>query len=157
MRAMQLEPIESAVGAPSCGADELRLDAIHVGARHRARDLVARTVADRRRRDQRPIARREGFIALLPAELRRSFGAGVAQLQRDLGRRTRMNVIDDAFPRAAMLVLVHAGAPRADTRVRRWTNHLGEHQCRAAMRTTAEMYKVIVVGCAIGARVLRHW
>src|SRR5207302_8568559 len=108
VRAMQLEPVESAFGTPSRPADELRFDTLHVIASHRARDLIARTVADGRRRDQGPVGGRQRFIRFLPAKLRRSLGAGVTQLQRYLRRCTRMNIVDDAFPRAAMLVLVEA-------------------------------------------------
>ena len=113
-------------------------------------------IADRRRRDQRPVARRKRLVALLPPKLCRSLRAGVTELQRNLGVRFSVNVIDNARPRRAMLVVVHAGAAGTDARVRRRTDHLGEHQPGATMRAASQMHEVIVVGRAVDARVLRH-
>ena len=160
MRAVELEPVEAALGAPLRGADEVVAHARHVVRVHCAWQLVARTVANRRRRDQRPVARscviRQRLVGVLPAQLRRTLRAGVPQLQRDLRRGPGVHVVDDPPPRLAMLGPVHAGAARRDARVGGHAGHLGEHEPRSAVRAAAEMHEVVVVGRAVAARVLRH-
>ncbi len=121
------------------------------------RHLVARTVRNRRGRDQRPVAGGQRLVGILPAELRRSLRPGVAELQRDLRRVcacARSRRCASTRPRdrgsysPAQPGLMRASAEGA--------GHLGEDEAGAAVRAAAEMHEVEVVGRAVDARVLRH-
>ena len=90
VRAVQLEPVEAGLGGEARAADEVVAHAVHVGARHRARPLAhAVEVLLRRCRDQRPVAFLERLVDAFPGHTGRALGAGVAELQRDLGLAVR--------------------------------------------------------------------
>ena len=157
MRAVELEPVEAACDRPTRRRDELRRARASMSSRVIARGTWLRgpyAIADGATSGQLPSAQR--LVGVLPAELRRALRARVAELQRDLRRRARVHVIDDAPPRVALRIVVQAGAAGADARIRRDARHLGEHEARAAVRAAAQVHEVVVVGHAVDARVLRH-
>src|SRR6266498_3915462 len=107
---MQLQPVEPAFRTPARGAHELGGYPPHVRARHRARQLIARSIRDRGRRNERPVALGERLVGLFPTELRRALRPGMPELEGDLGGCSIMHVADDPLPRAAMLVAIETGA-----------------------------------------------
>ena len=154
--AMQFEHIEAgARGAGRC-AREVVADLDHVGARHGARRLSGFRPGNRRRRKQIPIAAGQPCIHVLPAELGRAFGAGMAKLHRDLGAAFGMHKLDDAFPCRFVRVDVKAGAAGGDARVRRHTGHFGDDQPRAALGALGIVDEVPFAGQAIHGAILRH-
>ncbi len=100
---------ERALGGP----DELLDHALHVGRSvHLARHLIARRPRNGRRRDKRPVADRQWFVLALPWHLGRAFRPGVTELKRNFRVGLGVYEIDDATPRAFMVVGVYPGAAR---------------------------------------------
>ena len=62
-------------------------------------------------RDQFPIAGIERLVHALPAQLRRSLQAGMAELQADLRRRLAVHEVDDALPGMHLRVRVQPAQP----------------------------------------------
>ena len=95
---MDLEHVKTAARRHLGRSDELIPHAGHVGTIHCLGDLVGGRPRDSRRSHHRPVAVGERRIALLPAELRRSLGAGMADLGADSGFRLAMHEVDQPFP-----------------------------------------------------------
>ncbi len=80
----------------------------------------------------------------------------MSQLDRDLGGRACVHVVDDALPCRRVLRRIEPGAALRDPRIGRDAHHFGEHEAGAAVRAAAQVDEVEVVGRAVDARVLRH-
>src|ERR1700678_2221545 len=107
---VKLQHIEACFETELRRADEFVPHCIHVGARHRPRNLAdARDVRQSRGSPERPIARGKRVIHALPAELSRALAGGMADLQAKLGGGMTMHEIDDAPPRIALLGIPQAG------------------------------------------------
>ena len=130
---MQLDHVEArprgAFRRPAVGLGH----PVHVGARHRARHLVGRRPRDRRGREERPAAFLERLVRALPLELRGALRPRVPELERELGRRAVVDVVDDPLPGRGLLVVPDPGAARRDPPVRLDVRHLRDHEPRAAL------------------------
>src|SRR5574343_1864771 len=100
VRAMELQPVKASGGSALGGGHEVVLDAVHVGARHGVRYLAVAQVGLGRRRQQWPVAFSvaswQGLVhaGALPGAAGRALGAGVAQLQTDLGVGLLVHPVD---------------------------------------------------------------
>src|SRR5690606_14038977 len=102
--------VEAGLVGPADGADEVIADAIHVGAGHLARRLVARGPRDGGGGDQLPAARLQGLVGAGPPwALDRALAAGMGQLDGD-ARALSVDEVDDPPPGVAMFGPVQAGA-----------------------------------------------
>ena len=157
MRAVELEPVEAAFGAPLRGADEI---ARARGPCRRASSRAASGCAGRR---QSPTAR--SAASCPPAAARPRLPSRAASSPS--GPRGRAAA--RSSPACARARSRRCASTRRDARVgtcRRSpglirasaddAGHLGEHEPRAAVRAAAEMDEVVVVRRAVDARVLRH-
>ena len=110
----------------------------------------------RRGRHQLPVALGERRVHLLPAELGGALGAGVAELDGDLGVGLGVHEIDDALPGGLVLGRVQPGAARRDAPLRRHAGHLRDDEAGAALGALGEMHEVPVGRRAVHRPVLRH-
>ena len=153
---VQFEHVEPAGDRAARACDKLRLDAVHVGARHRARHLVFCRVGQCRGSHERPVARRQRMVHPLPTDLGRPFAAGMAQLHADFRAAVLMHEVDDARKCRLLRVVVQARATGRDACIRRRAGHLDEYEARAANRARAVVHQVPVGRHAIDSHVLRH-
>ena len=153
---VQLEHVEAAAVGHPRAFDEGVADAVHVGAVHRLRGLVRRRPGDLGDREDRPVAVGERGVEVLPAELGRALGAGVAELQADLGVGLGVDEVDDALPGGLGLRRVGAGAAGADAALGGDAGHLGVDEAGAALGALAEVDEVPVGRDAVDGLVLGH-
>ena len=158
MRAMKLDHVEPRPLRPHRGLAEIGHDPVHIRPLERLRHLADPImIGDRRRRDDRPVLRRQRLIHLLPAQLRRALPPRVTQLQHQLALRIRMHEVGDPFPPGLMLVRPQPGAARRDPRIRRRARHLGEHQPGPTQRMRRVMHEMPIGRIAVRiGRILRH-
>ena len=100
--------------AISADAHELVAHPVHVGAVHRASApgcAATTALGDGAITGQLPAS--SGASHLLPAELRRALGAGMAELHADLRVGLGMDEIDDALPGRLVLGRIEARCSRA--------------------------------------------
>ena len=95
-------------------------------------------------------------VVLDPAELGRALGAGVAELQADLGVGLGVDEVDDALPGGLGSGAVGAGAAGADPALGGHAGHLGVDEPGAALGALAEVDEVPVGRHAVHGLVLRH-
>ena len=160
MGAMQFEHVETGARATQSRLDEARLDLGHAGVIELGGHLAdAIEPRQRRRRHQWPIvvAVRYGMVGLFPAELGRTLAPGMAELQRNLGRRILVDEIDDALPLRFLRIGPEAGAAERDARFWRRAGHFGKDQSHAAQGMRGIMHHVPIgeIAFAVGG-ILRH-
>ena len=157
MGAMQFQPVKAGLHRITGRLHKFGPDAVHVGARHGLRLLVGRAVSDRAGCQQRPVAFGQRLVGRFPADLRRSLGSAVAELQTDFGAGARgMNEIDNPLESQHLLLVPQAGAARGDAAFGVGRGHFHEHQRRAAQRPRAQMHQVKVLRHAVNRAVHGH-
>ncbi len=105
---------------------------------------------------QRPVAVGERRVHLLPAELGRALGAGMAELAADFCFRLGMDEIDDALPRSLVRRRIEAGAAGRDAAFRADAGHFDADETGAALGAFAVMHEMPVGRAAVDRLVLRH-
>src|SRR5690606_32378714 len=136
--------------------DELVAHEIHVGTIHRFRHLVLRRPGNGGSSQQRPVALGERCVHLLPAELRRTLGARMADLGAYPGFRLAMDEVNDPLPGRLVLWLVEAGATRRYPPFGADAGHLDIDQARTALGALAIMDEVPISRGAVHSAILRH-
>ena len=111
-------------------------------------------IADADTSGQFPVS--SGWSDAFPSEAGRALAAGVAELNRHLGVRLRVNDVDDACPAEELLVIPEAEASGSDAGVRRDAGHLREDHCGAAEGAGTEVDEMEVIGHPVGGTVRRH-
>ena len=153
---MDFEHVEAGARRHLGRRDELVAHAVHVSPRHRVGALVAIRPRGRRRRHHRPVAVLQRRVHVLPAELGRALGAGMAELAADFRVGLGVDEIDDAFPRRLVLRRVHARAAGRDAAFRAHAGHLDADEAGAALGALGVMHEVPVGRAAVDRLVLRH-
>ena len=156
MRAVQLKPVEAGSIGTARGGDKLLAHLLHVGPRHGARHLVVRAVGQRAGCYQRPVAFGQRFIHALPAQLGRTLGAAVTQLQTNARTTLALHKTHDARERGLLFVVPQPGAAGRDAALRRRAGHLHHHQCRATQRPGAQVHQMEVLRHAVNGAVGGH-
>ena len=100
------------------GGNKICLDLVHIGARHGAWHL--RHVfhqRQRRRCNQRPVARGQGLVNSVPRQPGRALAPGMPDLQCHLGAAVGMHEIDNLLPCTLLRIVPDAGAARRDAAI----------------------------------------
>jgi hypothetical protein len=148
--AVQLEQVETGLGAAAGGVHELLGQRRHLRPAELAGHLVdARPVGDRRRGRHLPAALVQRLVHALPHQPGRALATGVADLEADRSWGPLVHEVREPSPRVPLLVVPQSCAAGGDPALGRGADHLGHHQTRASERLPAQVHEVEVVGDAV--------
>ena len=156
MGEVKLEPIEAGSVGPNGGLHMLITHLIHVLSGHLPRHLSVRSVPDRRRAHDLPIAFVERIGVALPHQFCGTFSPGMTDLHTNLRRRMGVDELRDPRPSVGLLVGPDASVCGRNPSFGRNAGHLGHDETGASHRTTPQMDKVPFPGHTVDRRILVH-
>ena len=156
MRRMKFDHVKAADLGHFGGLDELQQHLVHIGAVHFLGHSVLRCPWNGRGAHHRPVAMRQGRVAVLPAHLGRPFAPRMADLAADFGLRFGMDEIDNPLPTRFMLGGIQAGASGRDAAMGGHAGHLGIDQPRAPLGAFGVVDEMPIARHAIHRLILRH-
>ncbi len=154
MPGLQFQPVETGLHGTSRGGHEVLADARQFLVAGLGRDLRNTfQIGQRTGRNQRPVARRQRTIRLLPAELGGAAPARVIELQADACLAVGVDHVDHALPALLLFLVPQAGAARRHAAFGTDGRGLGEQQADAAQRTRTQMHQMEVARYALACRI----
>ncbi len=157
VRAVQLDGVDAGAERALRSIDEGRADALHVGFRHRARDVPVRAEGNGGGSDRLPgILSRPQRFAAGPGRRGGSLAPGMGELDAHLAGSVAAAMGDDARERRLAVVGVEPQASVGDAAAALDAGRFDHDQPRARIGQHAEMIDVPVGGDAVVGAVLAH-